>query len=97
MCLFGIEFIDWILPNIQMKKSITAFIINETVRQIGSQHFSLWFCIEEPIHSSVLGIYISEKKEICLLLKSLLDLLYQYIETILYILMVERGITKDRT
>ena len=33
----------------------------KTVIQIGSQHFWLWFCIE-PIHSSVLGIYISEER-----------------------------------
>jgi putative transposase len=29
--------------------------------RFGSQHFWLWFCIE-PIHSSVLGIYISESR-----------------------------------
>ena len=44
---------------IYKRKRISAFIIDETVIQIGSQHFWLWFCIE-PIHSSVLGIYISE-------------------------------------
>ena len=47
------------------RKRVTAFIIDETIIQIGSQHFWLWLCIE-PIHSSVLGIYISQKKEICL-------------------------------
>ena len=31
------------------RKRISAFIIDETVIQIGSQHFWLWFCIE-PIH-----------------------------------------------
>ena len=33
----------------------------ETILQGGSQHFWLWFCIE-PIHSSVLGFYISEER-----------------------------------
>ena len=46
---------------IYKRKRISAFIIDETVIQIGSQHFWLWFCIE-PIHSSVLGIYISEER-----------------------------------
>ena len=45
--------------------------IDETVIQIGSQYFGLWFCIE-PIHGSVLGIYISESRK-CLLLKNSLD------------------------
>ena len=42
-------------------KEYRSFIIDETVIQIGSQHFWLWFCIE-PIHRSVLGIYISEQR-----------------------------------
>ena len=46
---------------IYKRKRISAFIIDETVIQIGSQHFWLWFCIE-PIHSSVLGIYITEER-----------------------------------
>jgi putative transposase len=40
---------------------VSAFIIDETVIQIGNQHFWLWMCIE-PIHSSVLGIYISKER-----------------------------------
>ena len=39
----------------------SAFIIDETVIQISTQHFWLWMCIE-PIHSSVLGIYISKER-----------------------------------
>ena len=54
-------------------KRVSAFIIDETVTQIGSQQYWLWFCIE-PTHSSVLGIYISEERNICLLLRNLLDL-----------------------
>ena len=59
--------------QIYNRKRVSAFIIDETVIQIGSQHFWLWFCIE-PAHSSVLGIYISEERNICLLLRNLLDL-----------------------
>ena len=43
------------------RKRVSAFIIDETIIQIGNQHFWLWICIE-PIHSSVLGIYISEER-----------------------------------
>ena len=42
--------------QIYKSKRISAFIIDETVIQIGSKNFCLWFCIE-PIHRSVLGIY----------------------------------------
>jgi transposase-like protein len=49
--------------QIYKRKRVSAFIIDETAIQIGSQHFWLWFCIE-PIHSSVLGIYISEERNL---------------------------------
>jgi putative transposase len=42
-------------------RRISAFIIDETIIQIGSQHSWLWICIE-PVHKSVLGIYISEER-----------------------------------
>jgi putative transposase len=45
------------------RKRVSAFIIDETVNQIGNQHFWLWICIE-LIPSSVLGIYISEDRNI---------------------------------
>src|SRR5215213_8207304 len=47
--------------QIYKRKRISAFIIDETVIQIGSQHFWLWIYIE-PVYSSVLGIYISEER-----------------------------------
>ena len=47
--------------QIYKRKRVTAFIIDETIIQIGNQHFWLWFCIE-PVHSSVLGIYLSEER-----------------------------------
>ncbi|HET8793718.1 MAG TPA: DDE-type integrase/transposase/recombinase [Nitrososphaeraceae archaeon] len=43
------------------RKRVSAFIIDETVIQIGNQHFWLWLCIES-IHRSVLGIHISEER-----------------------------------
>jgi transposase-like protein len=35
--------------------------MDEIVIQIGNQHFWLWLCIE-PVHRSVLGIYISSEE-----------------------------------
>ncbi|MDR4510695.1 MAG: DDE-type integrase/transposase/recombinase [Nitrososphaeraceae archaeon] len=47
--------------QIYKRKRVTAFIIDETVIQIGDHHFWLWICIE-PVQRSVLGIYISEDR-----------------------------------
>ena len=47
--------------QIYKRKRVLAFIIDETIIQIGNQHFWLWICIE-PVHRSVLGIYISEER-----------------------------------
>ena len=46
---------------IYKRKRVSAFIIDETVIQIGNQQFWLWICIE-PIDNSLLGIYISEER-----------------------------------
>ena len=63
--------------NIYKRKRVSAFIIDETVIQGGSQHFWLWFCIE-PIHSSVLGIYISEERNMLVAEKFIRSLLSKY-------------------
>ena len=42
------------------RKRVSAFIVDETVIQISSQHFWLWICIE-PIDKSVLGIPFQNK------------------------------------
>ncbi|HJU58598.1 MAG TPA: DDE-type integrase/transposase/recombinase, partial [Nitrososphaeraceae archaeon] len=47
--------------QIYRRKRVSAFIIDETIIQIGNQHFWLWICIE-PVHRSVLGINISEER-----------------------------------
>jgi hypothetical protein len=52
MFLFGTGY-KGLVPVRSTKGRVSAFIIDETVIQIGSQHFWLWICIE-PIHSSVL-------------------------------------------
>ena len=63
-------------PNYKRKR-VSAFIIDETVIQVGSQHFWLWFCIE-PIHSSVLGIYISEERNMLVAEKFIRSLVDKY-------------------
>ena len=59
------------------RKRISAFIIDETVIQIGSQHFWLWISIE-PVYSSVLGIYISEKRNMLIAEKFIRSLVEKY-------------------
>ena len=63
--------------QIYKRKRVSAFIIDETVIQIGNQHFWLWFCIE-PIHSSVLGIYISEERNMLIAEKFIRSLVEKY-------------------
>ena len=63
--------------NIYKRKRVSAFIIDETVILVGSQHFWLWFCIE-PIHSSVLGIYISEERNMLVAEKFIRSLVDKY-------------------
>jgi putative transposase len=63
--------------QIYKRKRVSAFIIDETIIQIGNQHFWLWFCIE-PIHSSVLGIYISEERNMLVAEKFICSLVEKY-------------------
>ena len=62
---------------IYKRKRISAFIIDKTIIHIGSQHFWLWFCIE-PIHSSVLGIYISEERNMLVAERFIQSLIEKY-------------------
>ncbi|HEU4483736.1 MAG TPA: DDE-type integrase/transposase/recombinase [Nitrososphaeraceae archaeon] len=47
--------------QIYKRKRVAAFIIDETIIQIGNHHFWLWIAIE-PVHRTILGIYISEER-----------------------------------
>ncbi|HET9807118.1 MAG TPA: DDE-type integrase/transposase/recombinase, partial [Nitrososphaeraceae archaeon] len=62
---------------IYKRRKVTAFIIDETVIQIGSQHFWLWICIE-PVHRSVLGIYISKERNMIIAEKFIRSLVEKY-------------------
>jgi len=63
----------WRVSDLKRKR----IIIDETVIQFGSQYFWLWFCIE-PIHGSVLGIYISEERNMLVAEKLIRSLVSKY-------------------
>src|SRR5215211_5812149 len=63
--------------QIYKRKRVAAFIIDETGIQIGNQDFWLWICIE-PVHSSVLGIYISKERNILVAEKFIRSLVESY-------------------
>ena len=77
---------------IYKRKRVSAFIIDETIIQVGSQHFWLWFCIE-PIDKSVLGIYISEERNM-LVAEKFIRSLWRIMENIVNILMEVHGMMK---
>jgi len=62
---------------IYKRKRVTAFIIDETVIQVGNQYFWLWFCIES-VHSSVLGIFLSEERNMLVAEKFIRTLVSKY-------------------
>ena len=79
--------------QIYKRKRISAFIIDETVIQIGNQNLWLWLCIE-PVHSSVLGIYISEERNMVIAEKFIHSLVEKYGRHTVYTQMVELGMMK---
>ena len=47
--------------QIYKRKRISAFIVDETIIQSGNHHFWLWIAIA-PVNRTILGIYISEER-----------------------------------
>ena len=78
---------------IYKRKRVSAFIIDETVIQIGWKQFWLWICIE-PIHKSVLGIYISEERNMFVAENFIRSLVEKYGRHTEFIQMVGHGILK---
>ena len=74
---YGIVFRDLLLASFTEGKRISDFIIDETVIQIGNRQYWLWMCIE-LIHSSVLGIYISEERNMFIAEKFIRSLIDKY-------------------
>ena len=96
MLLFGNGFNDLVHCRFTRKKEYQHSSIDETIIQIGNQHFWLWICIE-PIHKSVLGIYISEERNM-FVAENFIKSLDQNMENIQYtLMMVVHGIHKHAT
>jgi transposase-like protein len=51
----------WFFSNLQKEKSICIHNIDETIIQIDWKHYYLWIATE-PVHKTVLGIHISESR-----------------------------------
>ncbi|MGE3859483.1 MAG: hypothetical protein AB7F53_05800 [Nitrososphaeraceae archaeon] len=51
--------------HIYKRKRISAFIIDETIIQIGWKHYYLLWIVIEPLHKTIFGINISELKYAC--------------------------------
>ena len=69
--------------HLYKRKRVSAFIIDETVIQIGNQRFWLWICIE-PIRNSILGIYISEERNMLVAEKFIRSLVEKYGRHVVY-------------
>ena len=63
--------------HIYKRKRVSAFTIGETIIQIKDLHFFLWIAIE-LIHKSVLGIYISEERNMFVAENFIHSLVSQY-------------------
>ena len=69
-----------IFPN-KKKARITAFVIDETLIQIGNTDAWLWIAVE-PVHYRILGVYISKHRNMLVaesFLKSLINLYGKHI------------------
>ena len=60
----------WFFLTIQANKSLAVFVINETVIQISSQNSGYGFVSNH--YNSVLGIYISEERNILVTEKNMI-------------------------
>jgi putative transposase len=74
-------------------KRVSAFLIDETMLQIGSDEAWLWVAVE-PVHKQILGVYISRHRNMLVAEVFLRSLIKLYGKHILYIVMVELGILK---
>jgi transposase-like protein len=60
------------------RKRVSAFIIDETVIQIGwKKYYLLWIAIE-PVHKTLLGVHISEERNMLLARQFLQSLIIKY-------------------
>ena len=69
--------------HIYRRKRVSAFIIDETMIQIGNENCWLWICIE-PIQKSVLGIHISKERNMFVAENFIRSLVEKYGKRIVY-------------
>src|ERR1051325_2930365 len=75
-----------VFPNKKKEARIIAFVIDETMIQIGDTDAWLWVALE-PIHYRIIGVYISRHRNM-LVAESFLNNWLIYMENTQYILMV---------
>jgi putative transposase len=81
---YGIGFEGLVLyRSTNVKEYLLSLLMKLLYRHIGSQRFWLWFCIE-PVYSSVLGIYISEERNMIVAEKFIRSLVEKYGKHIVY-------------
>jgi putative transposase len=64
--------------HIYKRKRISAFIIDETIIQIGWKHYYLLWIVIEPLHKTILGIHISESRNMLVARQFLQSLIVKY-------------------
>jgi transposase-like protein len=69
--------------QIYKRKRISAFIIDETVIQTGWKHYYLWIAME-PVHKTLLGIHISESRNMLVAEKFIRSLVSKYCKHSVY-------------
>ena len=69
--------------QIYKRQRISAFIIDETVIQIGWKHYYLWIAMK-PVHKTLLGIHISESRNMLVAEKSIRSIVSKYVKHSVY-------------
>ena len=64
--------------HIYKRKRISAFIIDETIIQIDWKHYYLLWIVIEPLHKTILGIHISESRNMLVARQFLQSLIVKY-------------------
>lgn len=71
MLLSGNEWVQKFNPKqIYPCKRVSAFLIDETMIQIGNTKSWLWVAAVEPVHIELFLVFTSQDIEICLLLNT---------------------------
>ena len=86
-----------VFPNKKKARIITAFIIDETLIQIGDTDDAWLWVVIEPIHYRILGVSISKHRNMLVAESFLRSLIKLYGKHIVYSDVVDHGILKPAT